>query len=180
VSPKALLYILAIPEFAPSDAQRLRSLRQSHCPPDQHGLNAHVTLMFAVPECATTAVCSAASECAQRYAAFELILTEVVSEQAPPDTLHYLFAQPGPVGGLELQALHDDLYRTLSEAQAYLLKPFKPHVTIGIFEDQVKCEEVLREVQCDQWDVRSRVHSLTVIRWTGVLDKIVAEYELLP
>ncbi len=134
--------------------------------------------MYALPEDTSEIVCQAASESAQHHQTFDLTLAGVIMEHAPPDSNYYLFARPER-GRTELHALHEDLYETYPEAQNYLLKPFQPHVTIGIFEEQTQCERTLEIAGRDRWDVRGRVKSLTVIRYTvGVGDEMLAEYEL--
>ena len=174
---KVELYVLANPQFTPDDLAWLKSIRAEYCPEDQTNLPPHITLAFSLPAVLADSVRAELQEMARQTAAFDVFLNRLFHEPASrADPRHYLFLKPGP-GSARVTNLHESLAKHIPQIRNCLLKPFDPHLTIGIFADEAACEAAMDGIEASFKPICGRIVMLSLLEWPG--DRILAEIPLI-
>jgi 2'-5' RNA ligase len=147
-----MLYVVAWPLLEEADDTALRRLRAQYHPKQADLIGPHFTLVFGVPLEREAAVRAALNDIDRRP--FWFLIERIARHDL------YLFAEPCD-GAAELT----ELYERLNPIPG--AEPFKPHITLGLFDTPMAAEQVARIVGRQHLPMRGRIEELTLLRLDG-------------
>ena len=152
------LAVIALLEMVSADRSRIEAIRRRFDP--QHGrLPPHVTLVFPKKWDEAGALADVRRAAASETAfAARLSLFEAVGDPRSGSTYLYLF----PSQGVEkFASLHEEMAGAEAEPN------YKPHITVGKFEDQASALDRARELNGAWPPVDCTIRTLQVLRLSG-------------
>lgn len=158
-----MLYVVAWPLLSEADDTALRRLRAQYHSREADLIGPHFTLVFGAADERETELRAALAGVSRR--AFWFMIDRIVRDDL------YLFAEPSD-GADELA----DLYDTLNPEPGDI--PFRPHITLGLFERPMEAEQVARIVERQHLPIRGRVEELALLRRDGHKLAAVASFAL--
>ena len=147
-----MLYVVAWPLLSEADDTALRRLRAQYHSREADLIGPHFTLVFGAADEREAELRTALAGVSRR--AFWFMIDRIVRDDL------YLFAEPSD-GADELA----DLYDTLNPEPGD--RPFRPHITLGLFERPMEAEQVARIVERQHLPIRGRVEELALLRRDG-------------
>ncbi len=147
-----MLYVVAWPILSEADDQALRRLRAQYHPKEADLIGPHFTLVFSAPDAREPQLRAALAALAWRP--FWFMIERIVRDDP------YLFAEPSD-GADELTALYDALNPDPGDI------PYRPHITLGLFDRPAEAEQVARIVGRQHQPMRGRVEEVALIRRDG-------------
>ncbi len=158
-----MLYVVAWPVLSEADEQALRRLRAQYHPREADLIGPHFTLVFGAADEREAELRASLAGIVRRP--FWFMIDRIVRDDL------YLFAEPSD-GGEELNDLHD----TLNPEPGAI--PFRPHITLGLFDRPAEAEQVARIVERQHLPIRGRVEELALLRRDGHKLATVASFAL--
>ncbi|HZP98759.1 MAG TPA: 2'-5' RNA ligase family protein [Reyranella sp.] len=146
------LYVVAWPLLSEADDTALRRLRAQYHPREAALIGPHFTLVFGARDEREPELRSALG--ALSRAPFWFMIDRIARDDL------YLFAEPSD-GAAELNELYDLLNPEPGDI------PFRPHITLGLFERSVDAEQVARIVERQHLPIRGRIEELALLRRNG-------------
>lgn len=147
-----MLYVVAWPLLGEADDNALRRLRAQYHPGEADMIGPHFTLVFGVSDRREAELRAALDTIEHRP--FWFMIERIVRVD-----LH-LYAEPHD-GAAELIELHDRLDPMAAP------EPFRPHITLGLFERAADAEQIARIVERRHLPIRGRVEELALLRRDG-------------
>jgi 2'-5' RNA ligase len=147
-----MLYVVAWPVLAEADDTALRRLRAQYHPNEAGLIGPHFTVGFGVPDECESELRATLAGVTQRP--FWFVLDRIVRDDS------HLFAEPAD-GRAELTELYDLLNL------APWPEPFRPHITLGLFQQAAEAEQVARIVERQHLPMHGRVEELALLRREG-------------
>ena len=158
-----MLYVVAWPLLGEADDTALRRLRAQYHPREADLIGPHFTLVFGAADEREADLRRSLAGIDRR--AFWFMIDRIVRDDL------YLFAEPSD-GADEL----NDLYEALNPEPGDV--PFRPHITLGLFDRPMQAEQVARIVERQHLPIRGRVEELALLRRDGHRLANVASFAL--
>jgi len=153
-----MLYVVAIPQFAPPLRAWVDAARKAHDPQSPH-IGPHVTLLFKAPKGAEARICE-----------------RVMEEQAPlalgfgPPRINrdwydggFYIWLPLIKGEDKLRAVHERLLAPPLDWMKDKKRPFQPHLTLGRFELEHSAEDAHKRLPPPPGPLEAAVKLLEVV-----------------
>jgi 2'-5' RNA ligase len=147
-----VLYVVAWPLLAEADDTALRRLRAQYHPKEADLIGPHFTLVFGAAGEREDELRDVLGTIARRP--FWFMIDRIVRDDL------YLFAEPSD-GAEQL----NELYDALNSAPGSI--PFRPHITLGLFDNAMAAEQVARIVERQHLPIRGRIEELALLRHEG-------------
>ncbi len=158
-----MLYVVAWPVLSEADDTALQRLRAQYHPREADLIGPHFTLVFGAADEREAELRAALAGTVRRP--FWFMIDRIVRDDL------YLFAEPSD-GAEELTELYDALNPEPGDI------PFKPHITLGLFDRPMEAEKVARIVERQHLPIRGRVEELALLRRDGHKLATVASFLL--
>lgn len=172
-------FVLAFPELADADRERIEAVRRAHDP--QAGLvAAHITLVFNVALDDPAPLQAHVAAVAAATAACDILFDDcrVWSERDSAD--RYLFLMPDPAGEARLHSLHAHLHGGAPAAVQATMRPYRPHITLARRnDDEESALQALRDrLTTSLTPFTAHLDALTVVALSGDRISTVSRHEL--
>ena len=147
-----MLYVVAWPLLDAADDTVLRRLRAQYHPAEAGLIGPHFTLVFGAADAEEGPIRGRLGSLSRRP--FWFMIDRIVRDD------RYLFAEPAD-GAAELLELHEALNPQPGPIE------FRPHITLGLFDQAMAAEQVARIVGRQHLPIRGRVEELALLRRTA-------------
>lgn len=169
------LFVLAIPRFSPGDLAWIQDVR-ARLDPALKLVPPHFTLVFPGHPLGVDELVSHVREQAGSHDRFRTGLTEVEILDHGRGGAIVISLIPER-GFAEILELHDRLYTGILKSSLREDLPYKPHVTIGRFDNREAADQAANSLSGIDIDIVGKVTELTVVK---LLDGELSTIEVIP
>ena len=136
-----MIYVLAYPVFDQRSAELIRAFREKHEPQRAKLVPPHITLVFGVANEHLETVSGLVDVVSRRSSAVPVAFDSHVTEFDPFEKKHKIFLRCSQ-GKAAVTLLHNRLYAGAHRSEFSLSHQFKPHMTIGTYNEQTDVDQV--------------------------------------
>lgn len=158
------LLVLAYPEISTSDHERIQAFRQRNDVLYYNVVDPHFTLVFPVSDWEAGPFIAEVVKQSQGFRPFDFCLRcAVLNKDAFSDDYHAFLVPDEGYGAIV--RLHDRLYADRLFSHRALMVDFIPHIGIGNAKDPLKCLEMVRVWNKEEFAIPGRVAALEVANY---------------
>jgi 2'-5' RNA ligase len=153
------LIAISYPDIPQKDFEWIQMLRGKYDPDGFKLLDAHITFVFPTEKLKQDEFLFFIKPKIQAYTKFEIELNRFKLSQKPFNGKWFIFLIPEK-GKKEIIELHDILYTDVLASELSPEYPFEPHITIGCLKGKKRCQNIVDELNRDNFSVKGYIISI--------------------
>lgn len=157
-----MLYVLAVPGFAPNDLAIIKSFRADFEPQRAQMVPPHLTLMFGTTAMTEDEARGVAERVAMAASPFEIVFARRQLFHDPIENNEKLFLLPD-AGAAQVRDLHNALYARRRDGELRADIPYEPHMTVATCGDASSAKAALAASARIPLPMRAAIDALTVV-----------------
>ena len=156
--------VIAYPDLASSDLQRIQAYRKEHDPLYYQVVDPHFTLVFPVFDLERADFLAEAHRLLHGVQKFDFVLRcATINKDSFSDFFHILLVPDE--GYSKIVKLHDRLYSGLFRENLRLDIDFIPHIGIGNSLDKFVCKAMVDHWNSEPFEIKGRISSIDIIEF---------------